>query len=128
MPYLYLFMPKGCDDRAVEKSMREISEAAADNLENTLLRMVRVAIYESEPEKIYEGGKRVTRLCPAVVFRVGPGRSTEAKERVVEAVTESLHRNLGCAREDVRCYILDNDEGHNISIGGVPKDFSVKVK
>ena len=37
-------------------------------------------------------------------------------------------RNLGCAKEDVRAYVLDNEEGHHFCIGGKHKDFSKKVK
>ena len=47
-------MPKGLDDLAVEKSLREITAATADILAPL---MVRIGIYESDPEKIYEGGK-----------------------------------------------------------------------
>ena len=35
---------------------------------------------------------------------------------------------LGCAKEDVRAYVLDNEEGHHFCIGGKHKDFSKKVK
>ena len=54
-------MPTGLDDLAVEKSLREITAATADILAPL---MVRIGIYESDPEKIYEGGKCRGRLPP----------------------------------------------------------------
>lgn len=128
MPFYRMYMPKGMDDRAVEKSLREITSATADILENTLPRMVRIGIYESDPEKIYEGGKSMTHLAPTVVFNCGPGRTLEAKHTLMNRVAEILSENLGCDKQDVRCHLLDSWEGHHLMIDGKPKDFSKKVK
>ena len=43
-------------------------------------------------------------------------------------VAEILSENLGCGKQDVRCHLLDNWEGHHLMIDGKPKDFSKKVK
>ena len=62
MPFVTLYLTKGCNNKALEKSMREITAAGADTLENTLTRMVRVTVFESEPERVYEGGRHVEEL------------------------------------------------------------------
>ena len=36
MPFYRVYMPRGLDDKAMEKSLREINAATADILENTL--------------------------------------------------------------------------------------------
>ena len=118
-------MPKGLDDLAVEKSLREITAATADILAPL---MVRIGIYESDPEKIYEDGKCRGHLPPTVVFNCGPGRSLEAKNMLMNWVTEILSENLGCGKRDVRCHLLDIWEGPHLTIDGKPKDFSKKVK
>lgn len=128
MPFFRMYLPKGLDDQAVKKSLKEITEAGANTLENVLPRMIRIGVYESDPEKIYEGGKPVDRLCPTLVFNVGPGRSLEAKNSFMEQIATILSTNLGCAKEDVRCSILDTWDGHHLMIDGKPKDFSKKVK
>lgn len=128
MPFITLYLPKGCDDAALEKSMREITTVGADLLENTLERMIRVTVFEANPERVYENGVQTDKLIPTVLFRVGPGRSDEAKNEFMRQIAEILNRNLGCAKEDVRAYIMDNQEGHHFCIGGKPKDFSKKVK
>lgn len=109
MPFITLYLPRGCDDGALETSMREITAAGAELLENTLERMIRVTVLEADPERVYQGGAQAEKLAPTVLFRVGPGRSAGAKE-------------------DVRAYVLDNEEGHHFCIGGKHKDFSKKVK
>lgn len=128
MPFVTLYLPKGCDDRALEKSMREITAAGADTLENTLTRMVRVTVFESEPERVYQGGKQAEGLHPVVLFRIGPGRSAAAKDSFMDQIAQILHENLRCPKENVRAYILDNEEGHHFCIGGKPKDFTKEVK
>ena len=128
MPFFRMYMPKGQDDQAIEKSLREITAAGADILENTLPRMIRIGIYESDPEKIYQGGQPVDRLTPTVIFNCGPGRSLEAKNKLMDRVATILSENLGCDKADVRCYLLDNWDGHHLMIDGKPKDFSKKVK
>ena len=68
------------------------------------------------------------KLAPTVLFRVGPGRSAGANDAFMDQIASILSRNLGCAKEDVRAYVLDNEEGHHFCIGGKHKDFSKKVK
>ena len=46
----------------------------------------------------------------------------------MDQIASILSRNLGGAMEDVRAYVLDNEEGHHFCIGGKHKDFSKKVK
>lgn len=68
-------------------------------------------------------------VCPpTVVFNCGPGRSLEAKNMLMNWVTEILSENLGCGKRDVRCHLLDRWEGSHLMIDGKPKDFSKKVK
>ena len=113
MPFITLYLPRGCDDGA---------------LENTLERMIRVTVLEADPERVYQGGAQAEKLAPTVLFRVGPGRSAGAKDAFMDQIASILSRNLGCAKEDVRAYVLDNEEGHHFCIGGKHKDFSKKVK
>ena len=120
MPFITLYVPQGCDNGALEQSMREITAAGANLLENTLERMIRVTVYQ--------GGKTAQGLVPTVLFRVGPGRSAGAKDAFMEQIAAILSQNLGCPRENVRAYVLDNEEGHHFCIGGKHKDFSKKVK
>lgn len=128
MPFYRMYVPQGLDDQAVEKSLREITAATADILENTLPRMVRIGVYESDPEKIYQGGRAMDCLAPTVVFNCGPGRSLEAKRTLMDRVADILSGNLGCDKEQVRCHLLDRWDGHPLMIDGKPKDFSKKVK
>lgn len=128
MPFVTLYLPHGCDDAMLEKSMRQITSAGAEILENTLARMVRVTVLEADPERIYEGGVPAKELCPVVLFRVGPGRSGDAKNAFMARIADILQTNLRCSKENVRAYILDNEEGHHFCIGGKHKDFSKKVK
>ena len=65
MPFVTLYLPKGCSNKALEKSMREITVAGEKTLENTLMRMVRVTVFESEPERVYEGGRHTDLSFPA---------------------------------------------------------------
>lgn len=127
MAFVSIYVPSGLDDAALEKSMKEITAAGEATLENTLTRMIRVTIFESDPERIYEGGKHATELCPVVFFRIGPGRSPEAKDSFMCQIAEILSRNLGCPIKNVREFIHDNSEGHHFVIGGKMKDFSKKV-
>ena len=128
MPFYRVYMPRGLDDKAMEKSLREINAATADILENTLPTMVHVGVYESAPEKIYQGGKPAEAILPTVVFNCGPGRSLEAKNTLMDKVSDILSENFGCRKQDVRCHLLDNWVGHHLMIDGKPKDFSKKVK
>lgn len=128
MPFVTMYMPYGLNDQAMEKCLREITAAGDAILENTLARMIRVTVFESRPECVYEGGQRVTELKPVVVCKIGPGRSQGAKDAFVDRISEILHQNLGCRKEDVRAFVEDNEEGHHFMLGGKPKDFTVKVK
>lgn len=129
MPFITIYLRKGCDNAAIEKSMKEISNAGADIMENTLLRMVRVSVYEVPAHRIYEGGKIVNRneIIPTVFFDIGPGRSDEAKNAFMAEITNILNRNLGVPKEKVRCYVRDNEHPENFCIDGQLKDFSKKV-
>ena len=130
MPFVTLYLRKGCDDAAVEACMREITEAGAETMENTLLRMVRVSVYDIPGHRIYEGGKIVAEddLAPTVFFEIGPGRSDEAKNLFMDQIADILHKNLGVPKERVRAYVRDNDHPENFCIDGKLKDFSKKVK
>ena len=130
MPFVTIYMRKGCDDLAVAACMKEISEAGAEIMENTLLRMVRVSIYDIPSYRIFEGGVLVAEddIAPTVFFDIGPGRSDEAKAAFMAKITEILHRNLGVPKERVRAYVKDNDRPENFCIDGKVKDFSEKVK
>jgi len=128
MPFITLYLPRGCDDGALETSMREITAAGANLLENTLERMIRVTVLEADPQRVYSGGKQADRLTPTVLFRVGPGRSAQAKDAFMDQIADILSKNLGCDKQDVRSYVMDNEEGHHFCIGGKHKDFSKKVK
>lgn len=128
MPFYRVYIPQGLDDKAIEKSLREITAATADILENTLPRMVRIGVYESEPGKTYQGGRPAEDLTPTVVFNCGPGRSLEAKNALMDRVASILSENLRCDKREVRCHLLDSWGGHHLMIDGKPKDFSKKVK
>ena len=118
-------MPKGLDDLAVEKSLREITAATADILAPL---MVRIGIYESDPENSMRAASAEAVCPPTVVFNCGPGRSLEAKNMLMNCVTEILSENLGCGKPDVRRPLLDRWAGSHLMIDGKPKDFSKKVK
>lgn len=129
MPFVTLYVPHGLDDAQLEKCMREITEAGANTLENTLTRMIRVTVFEADQERIYNGGDHTSEIDPVVLFRIGPGRSAEAKDSFMAQIAEILHKNLGCSKERIREYVLDNNgPEHHFCIGGKPKDFSKKVK
>ena len=128
MPFITLYMQRGCKDEDIEKSMKEITEAGEEILENTLKRMIRVTVLEADPDRVYKNGEKEEKLAPTVVFRTGPGRSAEAKDRFMKRISEILQRNLGCEADQVRAYVMDNEDGHHFCIGGKHKDFGKKVK
>lgn len=128
MPFVTIYLPRGCDDAALERSMRQITDAGAEILENTLERMIRVTILEADPARIYQGGEHTEPLTPTVLFRIGPGRSAGAKDAFMGEIARILSEQLGCPKETIRGYVLDNEEGHHFCIGGKHKDFSKKVK
>jgi len=127
MPTVDITLRKGCSDDALEKSMKEISAAAEEILENTLVRMIRVSIYEADDDMILQGEKEVKGIFPTVVFTIGPGRSDEARRKFGKRITEILVKNLGCPPEEIRIYLLSS-VGNHFAIGGKVKDFSKKVK
>ena len=129
MPFVTLYVPRGLDDAQLEKSMKEITEAGANTLENTLTRMIRVTVFEADQARVYNGGEHTDKIDPVVLFRIGPGRSAEAKDSFMAQIAEILHRNLGCDKQSIREYVLDNNgPEHHFCIGGKPKDFTKKVK
>ena len=83
MPTIDITMRKGCSDQAIENCLLQIPQAAEDILENTKKRMLRVSVFEAEPEMNFENGEAVEdKINPSVVFTIGPGRSTEAKQKI----------------------------------------------
>ena len=81
MPTIDITMRKGCSDQAIENCLLQIPQAAEDILENTKKRMLRVSVFEAEPERNFENGEAVgDKINPSVVFTIGPGRSTEAEQ------------------------------------------------
>lgn len=130
MPFITLYLRQGCDNASIEKSMREISEAGAEIMENTLLRMIRVSVYEIPGRYIYESGMPIEEnvIAPTVFFDIGPGRSEKAKDAFINRITEILHDNLGADKGSIRCYVKNNNHPENFCIDGVVKDFSKKVK
>jgi phenylpyruvate tautomerase PptA (4-oxalocrotonate tautomerase family) len=127
LPSIQIRMRKGCDDASIEKSMMEITSAAANTLENTLTRMVRISIFESEKDVVFQGGKLIDSAAPTVTFGIGPGRSKEAIVSFTSQIAVILHNNLACPKEDVRVYVEYGPADH-FAIGGKLKDFSKKVK
>ena len=128
MPFVTIYVRSGCDDLAVETSMRQITQAGEDILENTLKRMVRVSFFETDARRVYTAGEYEPELAPLVLFRIGPGRSADAKDLFMKKICEILCKNLGCRPENVHSYIMDNEEGFHFCIGGKPKDFGKQVK
>jgi phenylpyruvate tautomerase PptA (4-oxalocrotonate tautomerase family) len=128
VPFVTIYMQNGCADQPIETCMKQITAAGEEILENTLQRMVRVTVFETEPERVYQAGEKAEQLAPTVLFRVGPGRSAAAKDAFMKRICDILHENLGCDRQAVRSYVMDNEEGHHFCIGGKHKDFGKKVK
>ena len=128
MPFMRVYMAKTDNDTGLEKSLREITAAGEEILENVLTRMIRIGVYESDPINVYEGGEPVEEDVVTVIFNVGPGRSLEAKNTFMKKIAEVFSTNMGFQKENVRCHILDNWEGHHLVIDGAPKDFTKKVK
>ena len=126
MPFITLYLPRGCDDGALETSMRGDHGGRCRLLENTLERMIRVTVLEADLERVPRAGLRRKPLPPTVLFRVGPGRSAGAKDAFMDQIASILSRNLGCAKEDVRAYVLDNEEGHHFCIGGLKAQKTLK--
>lgn len=55
---------------------------------------------------------------PLVQLHILEGRSAEVKKRVIEEVTEALHRSLGAPRENIRVVIYEIPKSH-WAVGGV---------
>jgi len=126
MPIIELTLKKSCcSDENIAACMKGITSAVADNLENTLPRMVRVTVTEVEDKYILQGGKRTPGSCPTVMFQLGPGRSDEMIAKALKGITDAIHQHLGTPLEDIRVY-LNLIPGEWFSIGGKVKDFGVK--
>lgn len=122
MPTIDITLRKGCSDEAIEKCLLQIPRAAEDILENTKTRMLRVSVFEAEPEMILQDRKMADGIFPTVVFTIGPGRSEEAKKKFAQKITDILVENLKCRQEEVRVYTLSS-AGNHFAIGGKPKVF-----
>ncbi len=123
MPTIDITMRKGCSDEAIEKCLLQIPRAAEEILENTKARMLRVSVFEAEPEMILQDRETADGIFPTVVFTIGPGRSEEAKKKFAQKITDILVENLECTREEVRVYTLSS-AGNHFAIGGKPKVFA----
>ena len=62
MPTIDITMRKGCSDQAIENCLLQIPQAAEDILENTKKRMLRVSVFEAEPEMNFENGEAVEKI------------------------------------------------------------------
>lgn len=127
MPFINLYMRRGLEDSRAQELVRAVTAAVADNLENTLPRMVRISIYEIPESHLYAVTSAPDSAAPTLVLQLGPGRSDEAVGWCLEAVTEAVHRTLSVPREEVRFYV-ERVPGENFAIGGKLKNFHKKVK
>lgn len=126
LPFINLYMRQGLAGAQARELAERVTAAVADNLENTLPRMVRISIYEIPDSHLYAGDCPRTSAAPTLVLQLGPGRSDEAVGRCLEAVTDAVHRALDVPREEVRFYV-ERVPGENFAIGGKLKDFNKKV-
>lgn len=126
MPNFYVSLRKGCSDAAIERMMKEITEAAYTTLENVAQRMVRVTVDEYEENCAVQGGQVVLEPLPTITFRVGPGRSYETRLELAKKMTEIVSRELNVNPQSVRVYIEYGKADH-FAIGGKLKDFNKKV-
>ncbi|WP_325199186.1 tautomerase family protein [Oscillibacter sp.] len=127
MPFINLYMRRGLTDNQARELVQTVTAAVADNLENTLPRMVRISIYEIPESHLYAGNASPDLAAPTLVLQLGPGRSDEAVGRCLEAVTDAVHRTLSVPREEVRFYV-ERVPGENFAIGGKLKNFQERVK
>ncbi len=126
MPFINLYIRQGCKPEEIERCVKSVTAAVADNLENTLPRMVRISIYEIPESYMTEGGGAPDSAAPTLILQLGPGRSDEAVARCLSAVVEAVHQSFGVPKSKVRFYV-ERVPGENFAIGGKLKNFNKKV-
>lgn len=112
MPSIQIMMNQGCPEERIEKLMRAMPGVVCSTLENTLVRMVRVSVYETRPEYVRQGQTQPEQIIPTVSFYLGPGRSEEAIRRCLEKMAQSFEECGVCPRENVRIYIMTPQPKH----------------
>ncbi len=127
MPFVNLYAKAGLTEGQIERAVQEVTAAIADNLENTLPRMVRISFYEIPTGYFHAEPSTPDSCTPTLVLQLGPGRSDEAVAKCVDAVAEAVSHSLDCPKADVRFYV-ERVPGENFAIGGKIKDFNKKVK
>lgn len=126
MPFVNLYVRQGISSAQTRQLVSDVTAAIADNLENTLPRMVRISIYEIPSPYMRDGAGQPETPAPTLVLQLGPGRSDEAVDRCLTAVVEAVHQALDTPKESVRFYV-ERVPGENFAIGGKLKDFQKKV-
>jgi len=122
-----MYIRQGCKAEEIEHCVKSVTAAVADNLENTLPRMVRISIYEIPAIYMTDGGEAPDTAAPTLVLQLGPGRSDEAIANCLSAVVEAVHQSFHVPKNKVRFYV-ERVPGENFAIGGKLKDFNKKVK
>lgn len=119
MPIVNMLLKEGCAEERIERCMKEITNAIAQNLEKTLPRMVRVTVQEIPEQYCLTGHQRPSSWKPTLTFDIGPGRSEESVQKTMHAIIDAVHASLGVAEEDINLSIIMTPNEHFTIAGHV---------
>lgn len=106
MPFINMTIKEGCPEEKIERCMKDMSNAIAENLDNTKLRMVRVTVMEILEKDMIQGDETPESWHPCMTFDIGPGRSEESIQRTMKAIVESCANALEIDKRDVNLSII----------------------
>ena len=127
MPFIQMYLIKGCTDEQYELCAQKLTEAVANNLEVTLPRMVRVTFNEISESYMSVDGEDKDTIAPTLILQLGPNRSDAATAACMRDAIEAVHESFDVPKEKIRFYV-HHLPGENFAIGGVKKNFNEKVK
>lgn len=119
MPIVNMMIKKGAPENKIEKCMKEITKAVADNLEKTVPKMVRVTVEEVPEKSWYIGDGHPDSLKPQLTIDIGGGRSDESIDNTLKAIVDAVSRSLSVPKTEVSLIRIKTPDEHFTIAGKV---------
>lgn len=119
MPIVNMMIKKGASEDKIERCMKEITKAVADNLEKTVTRMVRVTVDEISEKSWYIGDEHPMSLHPQLTIDIGGGRSDESIDNTLKAVINAVSETLQIPKNEVSLIRIKTPDEHFTIAGKV---------